>query len=72
MKAFVSFACSLLGLLAVVNSFRVEVSPEFLRDTLAQELVALDTMKIQTITDIKYNKNIDVEYLKIAFVGVSD
>jgi hypothetical protein len=62
MKAFVSFACSLLGLLAVVNSFRVEVSPEFLRDTLAQELVALDTMKIQTITDMKYNKNIDIEY----------
>ena len=62
MKMFVSFACSLLGLLAVVNSFRVEVSPEFLRDTLAQELVALDTIKIQTITDIKYNKNIDIDY----------
>jgi hypothetical protein len=62
MKVFVSFGCSLLGILAVVNSFRVEVSPEFLRDTLAQELVALDTMKIQTITDIKYNKNIDIDY----------
>lgn len=72
MKAFVSFACSLLCLASVVSSFRVEVSPEFLRDTIAQELVALDTMKIQTITDMKYNKNIDIEYLKVAFVGVSD
>ena len=62
MKMFVTFACSLLGLLAVVNSFRVELSADFLRDTLAQELVALDTMKIQTITDIKYNKNIDIDY----------
>ena len=62
----------MLCLFSVVNSFRVEVSPEFLRDILAQELVALDTMKIQTITDMKYNKNIDIEYLKVAFVGVSD
>ena len=62
----------MLCLASVVSSFRVEVSPEFLRDTIAQELVAMDTMKIQTITDMKYNKNIDIEYLKVAFVGVSD
>jgi hypothetical protein len=62
MKGFISFACSLLCLASVVSSFRVEGSPEFLRDILAQEIVALDTLKIQTITDMKYNKNIDIEY----------
>ena len=58
--------------MAMVGGVRVEVAPEVVRERVRKEAVAVETRKFEVITEMGYNKNVEVEYDSLRFVAVND
>ena len=68
MKSIILIA--LVALASVANLLRVEISDQIVRDFIKRDIQGIEKLKIDKITDKKFNKNIDIQYDTIKFSAV--
>lgn len=71
MKAIIYLALAIL-LVACVQSLRVEVNEQLMRDFVKRDVQGIEKLKIDKITEKAFNKNIEIKFDTVRFGGSSD